>query len=98
MQALVYLGPQDKALQDRPRPGLVAPTEGRVLFETRGTFPGVITDEPRGENGFGYDPYFFLPSLGQTAAELAPAQKNALSHRGKALRQLCARLPVLLRD
>ena len=45
---------------------------------------------PRGPNGFGYDPYFFLPDLDKTAAELDPHQKNLVSHRGKALRRLAA--------
>lgn len=64
--------------------------EGRVLFETRGTFPGVITDQPRGENGFGYDPHLLLPDVGKTAAELPSDQKNARSHRGAATRALYA--------
>jgi XTP/dITP diphosphohydrolase len=49
---------------------------------------GVILTAPRGAGGFGYDPYFWLPELGQSAAELAPERKNALSHRGRALAQL----------
>jgi XTP/dITP diphosphohydrolase len=57
-----------------------------------GTWNGEIIDRPRGENGFGYDPYFLLPDLGLTAAELPPEQKNVVSHRGKALRRLIARL------
>ena len=57
-----------------------------------GQWQGRIIDEPRGANGFGYDPYFLVPSLGRTAAELSPDEKNALSHRGKALRKLLARL------
>ena len=57
-----------------------------------GSWSGQIIAQPRGENGFGYDPYFFLPDLGKTAAELAPEQKNLVSHRGKALRRLMARL------
>jgi XTP/dITP diphosphohydrolase len=63
---------------------------GHVLFETRGTFPGVITDQGRGENGFGYDPYLFLPDVGKTSAELPPDEKNARSHRGAATRALHA--------
>jgi XTP/dITP diphosphohydrolase len=43
---------------------------------------------PRGSSGFGYDPYFWLPELDKTAAELAPEEKNRLSHRGKAMRAL----------
>jgi XTP/dITP diphosphohydrolase len=61
-----------------------------VLFETRGTFEGVIIDEPRGENGFGYDPHLFLPDVGKTSAELPPEAKNARSHRGAATRALHA--------
>jgi XTP/dITP diphosphohydrolase len=57
-----------------------------------GRWNGVMVDTPRGEGGFGYDPYFFIPSLGKCAAELAPEQKNALSHRGQALRALVEKL------
>ena len=57
-----------------------------------GRWLGELIDTPRGENGFGYDPYFHLPELRKTAAELDPEQKNALSHRGKALRRLIAKL------
>jgi len=58
----------------------------------QGTWEGRITFEPRGESGFGYDPVFFVPSHNCTSAELAPEVKNALSHRGQALRQLVADL------
>ncbi len=61
-----------------------------LIFQ--GTWEGRILDAPRGENGFGYDPVFFVPEHGCSAAELAPEQKNALSHRGQALRQLVAAL------
>ena len=53
-----------------------------------GTWHGEIILEPRGKGGFGYDPHFFLPDLGKTAAELPMEQKNQISHRGKALAQL----------
>ena len=53
-----------------------------------GRWHGRIIDVPRGAGGFGYDPYFLLPDLGQTAAELDVVTKNALSHRGKALQRL----------
>jgi XTP/dITP diphosphohydrolase len=49
---------------------------------------GFILDAPRGSGGFGYDPYFWLPELKRTAAELTPEEKNRLSHRGKAMRAL----------
>ncbi|KWA19665.1 RdgB/HAM1 family non-canonical purine NTP pyrophosphatase [Burkholderia territorii] len=57
-----------------------------------GRWEGEIVDTPRGEHGFGYDPYFYLPSLGATAAELEPAVKNTHSHRALALKALLARL------
>lgn len=53
-----------------------------------GEWPGVIVDEPRGSEGFGYDPVFYDPELERTAAELRPSEKNARSHRGRALRAL----------
>lgn len=49
-----------------------------------GAIEGLITDPPRGENGFGYDPIFLVPEFGKTTAELAPAEKNRISHRGRA--------------
>jgi XTP/dITP diphosphohydrolase len=58
-------------------------------------WPGVIVDAPRGTHGFGYDPHFFLPELGLTAAELEPAHKNRISHRGRAMAELVQRLPLL---
>jgi len=57
-----------------------------------GVWKGEIIDQPRGQGGFGYDPYFLLPSLGKTAAELTAAEKNAVSHRGQALRALVEKL------
>ncbi len=57
-----------------------------------GIWHGEITAAPRGENGFGYDPYFFLLALGKTSAELDPDHKNRISHRGQALDQLLQKL------
>lgn len=54
----------------------------------QGTWEGRITRAPQGENGFGYDPVFYVPEHDCTAAQLAPEQKNRLSHRGQALRAL----------
>ncbi|HEU0290458.1 MAG TPA: RdgB/HAM1 family non-canonical purine NTP pyrophosphatase [Burkholderiales bacterium] len=53
-----------------------------------GRWQGEVIDTPRGDGGFGYDPYFLLPELGRTAAELMPDEKNAISHRGQAMRRL----------
>lgn len=58
--------------------------DGRVVTK-RGTIEGRIGYEERGENGFGYDPIFFVPEYGKTTAELSPEEKNKISHRGKAL-------------
>ena len=55
-----------------------------------GTWEGAILEAPRGGGGFGYDPYFWLPERNLTAAQLEPAEKNRLSHRGAALRALSA--------
>ena len=57
-----------------------------------GVWHGQLIEQPRGQGGFGYDPYFFLPSLGKTAAELSAQEKNNLSHRGQAIRALINKL------
>ncbi|EEG74337.1 RdgB/HAM1 family non-canonical purine NTP pyrophosphatase [[Clostridium] hylemonae] len=54
----------------------------------RGTMEGIIGHEIIGENGFGYDPIFFLPQYGMTSAQLSPEKKNELSHRGEGLRKM----------
>ena len=58
-----------------------------------GIWPGRIAHQPRGDGGFGYDPVFYLEDCGCTSAELAPAHKNSISHRARAMRALLARLP-----
>jgi XTP/dITP diphosphohydrolase len=68
----------------------------RVLVETRGTVEGIITEEPAGAGGFGYDPVFLVPQLGKTVAELGDQEKNAISHRGNAMRQFKPLLQDLL--
>jgi len=57
-----------------------------------GVWPGRITRAPRGKGGFGYDPVFYLEDCGCTSAELAPAHKNSISHRARAMQALLARL------
>ena len=59
--------------------------DGKELV-VRGTVEGIIGYEEKGENGFGYDPIFYLPECGCTTAELPPEEKNSISHRGNALR------------
>lgn len=58
----------------------------------RGTCEGMIAFEPAGTNGFGYDPLFYVPSIGVTIAQMDAETKNRISHRGNALRQLAERL------
>lgn len=61
---------------------------GKEIITTRGVMEGQIHTKIAGTNGFGYDPIFFLPEYGKTSAEISPEEKNAISHRGKALRQM----------
>ncbi|MCH8218000.1 MAG: RdgB/HAM1 family non-canonical purine NTP pyrophosphatase [Planctomycetes bacterium] len=68
----------------------------QVLIETQGTFEGLITSEPMGGLGFGYDPIFWVSTLKKTVAQLPPEQKNELSHRGQAIRRLKPKLEELL--
>ena len=70
---------------------LASPQE--VLIETKGQLEGLITDKEMGANGFGYDPIFFVPQLNKTVAQLTQEQKNSISHRGNAIREL---KPLLL--
>lgn len=66
---------------------LFDPKNGQV-FESEGACPGFITDTPKGTNGFGYDPLFYLPQYGKTMAEISIEDKNQISHRGEAIRKL----------
>jgi len=82
--------------QGRFRCALCLWGEEGMLLEVEGELEGLIATEPRGENGFGYDPLFYVPELGKTVAELPAEEKNVLSHRGRALRKLLERLRPLL--
>lgn len=73
---------------------LASPEE--ILIQTQGTLQGFIIDREIGENGFGYDPIFYVPQLGRTVAQLTPEEKNTISHRGIALRKLNPLLNKLL--
>lgn len=61
-------------------------------FTVQESMDGILYDKTAGENGFGYDPVFFLPEKGVTAAQLSPEEKHKISHRGKALRAMLAQL------
>jgi XTP/dITP diphosphohydrolase len=69
----------------------------RILTETEGILEGLITYREIGRNGFGYDPIFFVPHLNKTVAQLTSEEKNAISHRGNAIRKLKPLLDELLR-
>jgi XTP/dITP diphosphohydrolase len=105
--AVVLAGVQDPAggagtRQSAQTGEIPAPQSGmpssqiRVLACAEGTVEGRIVDEPRGANGFGYDPHFWVPELGMTTAEMASDRKHAISHRGQALRRLRERLSGLI--
>lgn len=69
-----------------------------ILFTAEGACEGRVLLAPRGANGFGYDPFMLVPELGLTMAELDPAVKNRISHRGRALAACRERLAALVRD
>jgi XTP/dITP diphosphohydrolase len=71
---------------------VAAARDGGVIDTGSGTIEGEISATPRGTSGFGYDPYFYLPDLGLTMAELDPATRLRISHRGRALAELLPRL------
>ena len=77
--------------------------EGKIAFPEgdefafRGTMEGIIGDKPLGENGFGYDPIFFLPEYQKSSAELSADEKNSISHRGKALKKVKEVFPILMK-
>ncbi|MCI9394655.1 MAG: XTP/dITP diphosphatase [Oscillospiraceae bacterium] len=68
------------------------------VLTARGECPGTIAFAPMGEGGFGYDPVFFVPPLKKTFAQLSPEEKNAVSHRGKALKLFQEKLEVYIRS
>lgn len=67
-----------------------------ILLETQGFLKGYITEEKMGKNGFGYDPIFFVPKFNRTVAQLSAEEKNAISHRGNAIRKLKPELMEML--
>ncbi len=75
---------------------LVLAHQEQILAEVEGRVDGVILTSARGENGFGYDPLFFVPELGKTTAEMSAEQKNKISHRGQAVSAMKAKMKPLL--
>ena len=76
---------------------LYDPGSGKVLTE-EGALKGEILHSPRGQNGFGYDPVFYLPEAGKTLAELSPDEKNRVSHRAIALFKMKKRIERILKE
>ncbi len=76
---------------------MVAALPDGTFIWTDGTCEGLIAEEPKGSQGFGYDPVFYLPDRGRTMAEISKEEKNAISHRGKAMRRLKEKLKDLLK-
>jgi len=91
---LAGVPPEQRTARFRCAVALAGP-EG-ILATACGTFEGLIVDDPRGTNGFGYDPHFFVPELGMTAAQLPPEQKNRISHRAQALAAILPDIQRLL--
>ncbi len=75
---------------------VMAAPDGRIMLTTEGRCDGVITRQVSGENGFGYDPVFYHTGLGETFAQAAPQEKNAVSHRGRALAEFRDRVAAAL--
>ena len=73
----------------------IANPEGKIILETQGMRHGEILESPRGNNGFGYDPIFYVPSQQQTFAEMSSETKGKLSHRGVAFEQIMPELKQL---
>lgn len=76
---------------------VLAAPDGTILGESEGVCEGQIAQVPAGDNGFGYDPVFYLPQFNKTMAQLPAAQKHQISHRGRAVQAILPRLRELLR-
>ncbi|WP_282019961.1 XTP/dITP diphosphatase [Planomicrobium okeanokoites] len=93
LQKMVQVPDSEKTARFRCVLALASPGKETILFE--GTCEGFITDERKGENGFGYDPIFYVPALDKTMAEMKPSEKASVSHRGNAIRELGEAMPGL---
>mgnify|MGYP002780409688 CR=1 FL=1 len=94
LRELAASGDRDRSAQFVCALALASPS-GNIVLETEGICHGEILFEPQGTGGFGYDPIFYLPTLGKSFAEMSPAQKDANSHRGIAFAQLMPDLKKL---
>jgi len=100
LDALAGMSGEQRRARYRCALAYVSGVDDAAPLIAEAVWEGIIVDAPRGSGGFGYDPYFWLPELGLTAAQLDPEEKNRLSHRGRAMRALAdqlrapGRLPV----
>jgi len=94
VQQLGGIQPEQRTARFRCAVALASPDE--VLATASGAVEGRIVDMPRGSNGFGYDPHFFVPEFDMTTAEMSPEQKNRISHRGQAFRGIRPAIELLL--
>ncbi len=94
LEMLTSVPPNQRGARFRCAIALASP--GEILGDWRGTCEGSITTAPRGQSGFGYDPIFQTDGQARTNAELSRAEKNAISHRGMAIRLLMGDLPGML--
>ncbi|MGD8453724.1 MAG: XTP/dITP diphosphatase [Phycisphaerae bacterium] len=95
LAALADVPPERRTARFRCAMAFARP--GEVLRESQGAVEGRIIAEPRGDNGFGYDPLFLIPARQRTVAELPGDEKHALSHRGQALRAMLPQIEEVLR-
>lgn len=93
LQKMVLVPADEKTARFRCVLALASPGQETIIFE--GACEGLITDERKGHHGFGYDPIFYVPSLDKTMAEMEPAEKASVSHRGNAIRELGKAMPGL---
>lgn len=95
LQELRLVEPSRRTARFKTVMALASPL-GEIVAVTEGTCEGVIATEPRGSEGFGYDPLFVVPELGRSFAELSVAEKGEVSHRGRALRAMLAHIDALI--
>ena len=95
LEALARIGVKGDRRKARFRSVLALARDGQIFGTFEGTVKGLIADSPRGTCGFGYDPIFVPDGFEQTFGELSPELKNSISHRGRAVRALAAKLATL---
>ncbi len=95
LKALASVPPARRKARFRTVVALASPK--RIVLTSEGSVEGFITEEPRGNRGFGYDPVFYYPPVGKTFAELSSARKNRLSHRAKAFFDFRKKLTAFLK-